>query len=143
MHDAANQLSAKQLHKMNAVKRHLQSHSPLMLIVGEKGSGKTNLLTDIILQMRVSRSIIRVQGRQKLHPTQLVNVLSKHWTTKSINEDQRLENQLDEVLNELAKHNQSCILVIDDAQLLSLSMLAALTHLATQQNGKKIHLHLF
>jgi hypothetical protein len=69
-------------------------------------------------------------------------VLSKHWTTKSINEEQRLENQLDEVLNELAKHNQSCILVIDDAQLLSLSMLAALTHLATQQNGKKIHLHL-
>jgi len=142
MHDAANQLSAKRLHKLNAVKRHLQSHNPLMLIVGEKGSGKTNLLTDVILQMRVSRHIIRVQGRQKLHPSQLVNVLSKHWTTKNINKEQRLESQLDEILDELSKHDQSCILVVDDAQLLSLSVLAALTHLATQQNGKKTHLYL-
>ncbi len=142
MQDAAHQRYAKRFQQLNSVKRFLQAQNPLMLIVGEKGSGKTNLLTDIVLQMRASRHMLRLQGHQSLHPSQLAKVLSKHWAIKHIDKNQRLENQLDQALSELAEHKQACILIVDDAHLLSLSMLAALTHLATQQDGKRVHLHL-
>ncbi len=142
MQDLTNQAYAKRLQQLNFVKRFLESQNPLMLIVGEKGSGKTNLLSDIVLQMRVSRHIIRLQGQQGLHPSQLAKVLSKHWAVKNTDKDLRIESQITQMLDGLAEHKQSCVLVIDDAHLLSLSMLAALSHIATQQDGKPVCLHL-
>jgi len=142
MQDADHQLYARRLQQLNSIKRFLQSHNPLMLIVGEKDSARNNLLTDIVLQMRVSRHIIRLQSHHSIHPSQLVKVLSKHWAINNIDKNQRIENQLDQMLGGLAEHNQSCILVVDDAHLLSLSVLAGLSHLATQQDGNKVHLHL-
>lgn len=142
MQDDDNQPHTERSQQLNAIKDFLQSQKPLMLIVGEKNSGKTNLLTDIILQVRASRHIIRVQGHPNLHPSQLTKVLSKHWTVENIDKDQRIETQLDQMLDGLTEHHQACILIIDDAHLLSLSVLAALTHLATQQDGKPTPLHL-
>jgi len=142
MQDAAHQLCAKRLQQLNSVKRFLQSQNPLMLIVGEKDNARSNLLADIVLQLRVSRHIIRLQGHQDLHPSQLAKVLSKHWAIHNTDNSQRIENQLDQILRGLAEHDQTCILVVDDAHLLSLSGMAALSHLATQQDGNPVHLHL-
>ena len=128
---------------LNLIKRFLQSDQALMLIVGEKGSGKTRLLLDIVLQMREARPIIRLQGNPKLNPSQLTQVLAKHWSIRHIDKNKRAENQLIDMLNGLKQKNQGYILSIDDAHLLSLPMLAALTHLIIQQQEKKpVHLHI-
>jgi hypothetical protein len=143
MHKPDNSPNPPNLKRLNFIKRFLQSNQALMLIVGEKGSGKTRLLLDVVLQMRETRPIIRLQGNPKLSPSQLTQVLAKHWRIHHIDKKKRVENQLSDMLEGLIKNNQSCILSIDDAHLLSLPMLAALSHLVTQQQGKKTaHLHL-
>ena len=134
--------ATQRLQQLNVIKRFLQSERPLMLIVGEKDSGKTKLLTDITLQMRISRHVIRLQATPNLNPSQLVAAVSKHWEIRHANQHERVENQLDEMLDGLIEHKQACILIIDDAHLLSLSVLAALSHLVTQQDGKHVYLHI-
>ena len=139
---ATHQIPAKRLHQLNAIKRFLYSSQSLMLIVGEKDSGKTNLLSDIVSQMRASRRVIRLQGTPNLRPLQFFNTLSKHWSIQNVDKHQRIENQLDKMLDGLMKHHETCLLIIDDAHLLSLSMLAAISYLAMQQDSKCISLHI-
>lgn len=142
MSEAAQQIKSERLHQLNVIKRFLQSPQSLILLVGERESGKTQLLDDVITQMRASRMIIRLQATPNLTPSQLAEAISKHWAIKNADKAARIETQLDKMLEGLTKHSQQCILVIDDAHLLSLSVLAAISHLATQQDGKAIHLHI-
>lgn len=143
MLDAAeNQPTVKCLEQINVIRRFFHSSSSLMTIVGEKNSGKTELLANIVLQMRESRPIIRLEGKTGLYPSQLVDVLSKHWAIHQADKHQRVETQLDEMIQNLSKHTSSFILIIDDAHLLSLSVLAAISHLVTQQEGNKVYLHI-
>lgn len=142
MTDTAYQPVDKRLQQLNVIKRFLQSNQPVMLIVGEKDSGKSNLLGDIILQLRQSRSTIRIQGTPNLHPAQLVSVLMKHWELPTKDANARIELQLDHLLTCLVEKKQNCLLVIDDGHLLSLSVLAALSHWVTQQDGKPVQLHI-
>ena len=134
--------AAQRLQQLNVIKRFLQAERPLMLIVGEKDSGKTKLLTDITLQMRISRHVVRLQATPNLNPSQLIAAIAKHWEIRHADQHERIEKQLDEMLGELIDNKRACILIIDDAHLLSLSVLAALSHLVTQQAGKRVYLHI-
>lgn len=120
----------------------VRSQKPLLLVIGERHSGKSKTLNDIVSQLKVSRHIIRMQGTPNIHPNQLATLLSKHWAAKISDEHARLENQLHEIVLGLSKHSQDCILLIDDAHLLSFSVLAAISHLANMQEHMKVHLHI-
>lgn len=138
----AYQPSSKSIQQINDVKRFLNSQHALLLIIGEIASGKTTLLSEVVMQIRDARNIIRLQGTPKSTPSQLISTLSKHWEVESLDQDQRMETQLDDLLNSLTNQNQSCILVIDDAHLLPLSALAAISYLVSQQDKKRARLHI-
>ena len=127
---------------LDTITRYLRSADPLLLVLGEKGSGKTHLLTQTVTQTRVSRHLIRLQGSASIQPIQLAKVLSKHWAAKIHDKHARLESQLHEIILGLAKHEQECVLLIDDAHLLPFSVLAAISHLAMMQDNMRVHLHI-
>ncbi|MCB1826933.1 MAG: AAA family ATPase, partial [Coxiellaceae bacterium] len=142
MRHAKHGVNTERLRQLNIIKQFLYSPQPLMLIVGEKDSGKTKLLTDIMLQMRASRNVVRLQATPNLRPSQLIIAVSKHWALDHNDDEERIENQLEKMLAGLATQQQSGLLIIDDAHLLSLSMLAAISHLVTQQEKEQTHLHI-
>lgn len=113
-----------------------------MLIVGELGSGKSDLLSEVVSQTRNSRQVVRLRGNPKLTPAQLLIALSKQWSISQTNNSPRIEVQLDNFLEQAAQQDLAAVLVIDDAHLLSLSALAAIAHLVTQQNDKTVYLHI-
>lgn len=137
-----NQAAQEREPQLSSVKRFLHSPCPMMLIIGEAGCGKTRLLNDVVEQNKNSRHILRLRGTTTLQPKQLTDLLSEHWAVKIKDIHARLENQLYEVLLRLAEHDQNCILLVDDAHTLSYSMLAALSHLAMQQENMNVCLHI-
>lgn len=128
--------------QLDAVNTFLRSQNPMMLIVGEAGSGKTTLLNELVSKSRAAFHVIRLRGSKKLTPTQLTQALCTHWAITIQDTHARLESQLHEVLLALAEHDQNCLLIVDDAHNLSYALLAALAHLAIQQENMKVHLHI-
>lgn len=120
----------------------LRSQDPLLLVVGDKGAGKTDLLTKIVQQFRISRHVIRLQGTSNIHPLQLAKMLTDHWAAKIHDRNARIEDQLHDIITGLNKHEQSCLLVIDDAHLLPFSVLAAISHLGVIQECMPVRLHM-
>ncbi len=141
MQDADDQMTSQDAY-LEVLRDYLNSQQPMILLVGESGCGKTTLLNKVIEQVRVSRHIIRMQGNSTVIPAQLTKILSKHWAAKVVNKRARLEGQLASILQGLRQHDQHCLLAIDNADLLSFSVLAALSYLAISQENKPVHLHL-
>ena len=116
---------------------------PMVLITGQQGTGKTTLINDFVAQVQVTNRIVRLQGDKQLQPNHLTQLLSHHWHI-DINADEKntYRKQLDQILLDLAASERNSILIADGAHLLPLSTLAALSHLATKQEGNSIKLHL-
>lgn len=119
----------------------LASQQSLMLILGSQDNIKSELLTEIIKNSRASQNIIRMQGSPVIKPNQLAALLSKNWQA-NISDDTNLKIQLEEILFSIAKNNLSCLLVIDDADSLSYSVLAALSYLVNLQENREVRLHI-
>lgn len=127
---------------LNIIHDFLRADKPLMLVLGDKGSGKTQLLNNTVQAIQISKHVIRLQGSEQIQPQQLIQVLSKHWAIRINHDEKKLKTQLEYILNALKKHDQHCLLVVDDAHKLPFSVMAALLHLAILQENKNIHLHL-
>lgn len=112
----------------------LHSDEPLLLIVGQRHSGKSELLSALVDKIQVSRPVMRLRGKANLTPTDLTELLSKHWAIDLDRQRKRVQESLDAVLLQLQQHDQRCVLVVEHAHLLSLSVLAAIVHLALTQS---------
>ncbi len=142
MNKTIHKTDSTQTDHIEALQRFLQSENPLMLIIGEQGSGKTDLLSNIVSRTQISRHVIRFQGNADTHPEDLTKLLTKHWAANITDDDAPLESRLYDILLSLTEHGAHCVLVVDDAHLLSFSTLAALSYLAISQDHMKVHLHL-
>ena len=125
---------------LQSLQNFIISTDSLLFISGEVGSGKTVLIEQFILQVRISTQILRIHGHAKFKPNHLLKLLNKHWADTEIRKTARLEQQLTTLLNALNQHDQSRVLLVDDAHLLPFSVLAALSHLASIQQ-QRVHLH--
>lgn len=132
----------EQISAFESVNQFLRTQHSLLLIIGNAGCGKTLLLNKIVAQTHISRDVIRMQGSANIHPSQLIKMLSKHWGTNVTDAKAGLHQQLQQILTSLAKKEQRCSLIIDDAHCLPLSVMAALSHLAIAQENKEILLHI-
>jgi len=115
----------------------LTSEKPMLLILGNRGSDKTKLLSDAVSHCDPSTMILRLKGRMRLHPTVLPELFRKHWAVAT-NENDRLNESLNSIIQCLHTQQQTCLLLIDNAHLLSIAVLAALCHLAHQQENKRV-----
>ncbi len=142
-------ISAAQLtEQLTTLMRFLRSNNPLLLVIGEKGSGKTRLLSSMVAKMRIARHIIRLKGNDNINAADLIKLFTKNWThlkttpNPTDTKEGRLEIQLGEILQSIVEHEHPCVFVVDDAHLLPISVLAAIIHLAILQEQHKVFLHL-
>lgn len=125
------------------LKSFLHSPKPMLLIIGKTGGHKTPLLPKAISFSDPNHMVLRLKGRPNLQPAILTTLLSKHWAiqaTKSI--DDESHETLDHMLNCLYAQNQTCLLLVEQAHLLPVSILTALCHLSQQQENKTVRIRM-
>lgn len=130
------------MQELNTLKEFTQSSDPLMLVLGEAGSGKTELLKDLVLHSTLSKPIIFLHGRNQIKPRLMLQALTQHLNISVEDHGQPLVEQLQMLVNGLTRKQHVGTLVIDDAHLLPFSILAALIHIVISQQGQHCYLHL-
>lgn len=120
-----------------SLKTFFHSEKPLLLIVGKRGSDKTKLLSQAITYCDPAHMMLRLKGQMQLRPIALTELFRKHWAV-TVTDHNKLNESLEEIISCLNAKRQTCLLLIDNAHLLSIAMLAALCHLSHQQEKKRI-----
>lgn len=133
--------TSKKAYQIESLKHFFKSNTPLILVIGKEGCGKTDLINHFIGSIQKQYRIIRLQGDSSLQPTELTTLISQHWDFYYNPLETKYRYQLDEILNKLSSKNQSSVLVVDSADLLPISTLAALSHLAIKQEGQSVNIH--
>ena len=131
----------KEHNPLESLRRFLQSNTPLLLVIGEGSSSKSQLLSQLVADVQVDQRVIRLQGERHLQPAQLTTLLSRHWGLNIDLSNASYRHQLDAVITDLTHKQQSCVLIVDDAHRLPISTLAALSHLTIKQDNGTVYLH--
>ncbi|PHQ78792.1 MAG: hypothetical protein COB66_08180 [Coxiella sp. (in: Bacteria)] len=126
---------------LEEIRRFAHSTDPLMLVLGNTGTGKTDLLDHVVSQVTMSHPIIRLKGRDHIKPRPMIKQLSEQWEVAVVDQTTSLSEQLQELVDGLIRQDNYCLLLVDDAHLLPFSVLAALVHIAIQQDTQ-CHMHL-
>lgn len=115
---------------------------PLLLIEGEFGIGKSMLLAQFLTQLSDDTIAYQIKGRSVITAAQLIAEVAQGFQLPMVLSQPTLLQQMDAELATLQRMQKTCLLVIDDADLLPTETLAALIHLTTAQNKNDIHLYL-
>ncbi len=122
-----------------ALKQFLQSVNPLLLILGTIGSRKTDLLSKAIDYSDPNHMVLRLKGRSNLPPSILMTVFSKHWALKTVGDEAiGINEKLNCIIKCLEEQQQHCLLLVEQAHLLPMTILNALCHLNHIQENKSI-----
>ncbi len=127
--------------QIHSIRDFLQAQQPMMLVLGEAQSGKSELLDQAMEQLATSHNAIRFQAKQHLKPRVMIQEIAHQWHIPIEDHGDPFVEQLRVLVNGLTRENREGILLIDDAQLLPYSVLAALIHAATTQ-GQNCRLRL-
>lgn len=127
----------------DSLKRFIRSDKPLMLVIGQPGSGKKQAL-ESFCQQTTSHRILEIQADANMQPRDMINLLCQHWQLRPPAEtsSSSYRKQLDHLLNEISQQQTPSVLIIHYAQTLRTSTLAALAHLSNRQQSPPISLHL-
>ncbi len=120
------------------LKHFFQSKKPMLLLLGKHGAQRTEILSQAITFTTPDQMVLRLKGKTTCKPDNLTSIFKKHWAVNIKPSDNRLNTQLDEILECLTRQKQSCVLLIDHANLLPISVLAALCHLSHKQENQFI-----
>lgn len=127
------------MQEASRLKQFFQSNKPMLLTLGNHNSSKSNLLSLTTSLVSPDQMILRIKGKSTLTPSHLVELFQKHWAVDIVKKSsQPLNAQFDDILDCLRQHHQSCLLIIDQAHLLPIAVLASLCHLGHQQENQPI-----
>ena len=111
----------------------------MMLVLGKNNQSRSTLLAETTPFIHTDQMLLKVKGKSTLKPTEFVSLFKKHWAiNEQLDTQAPLNSQLATVLDCLSKNQQSCVLVIDYAHLLPISVLAAICHLSFRQENQSI-----
>jgi len=126
----------------DSLKRFIKSDRPMMLIIGQHGSGKTQLVKHFSDKLSPEYRTLHINGNESCPPHQLVTLICQQW---DVNEDPDLtshRNQLDTLLNQIHQQHVPNVLIVSNAQNLNIATLAAISHLANAQEKPPVSLHI-
>jgi hypothetical protein len=103
----------------------LNGQSPLLLLIHQKK-----------LNFKSNQTVKHINGHQIQNTTDLILLISQHTQIPCPSTDLPLSNQLENILSTGQQKNHTIFLIIDKAESLPLSVLAAISHLAFLQEGK-------
>lgn len=136
-------LFPKQASQLASLQHFLLSTSALMLILGNAGTGKQELLDQLIGTTQMTRRIIRLQGQPDLQPSELAKLLSLHCRIETQEDASHPSyHLLEHIASRLQECDATCTLIIDNAHNLPVATLATLSRLAIKQEGSSVYLHI-
>lgn len=112
----------------------------LLAVTGNNCSGKTTLLKQFHKQVNDSMRVCELKANSAFTSADLVQVLSEHFNLTS-NADDTIEEQLEELTASIQESSKICLLLIDDAHLLSSQVLRHLLYIVRQQSETQMKLH--
>ena len=121
------------------LKKFFDTKKPMLLLLGEKNNSRANVLEKAATFTTPDQMVLRLKGKPTCQPKTLAELVHKHWAVNiDIDNDSRLNTQFNEIIECLTSQKQSCVLLIDHAHQLPISVLAALCHISHQQENKFI-----
>lgn len=116
------------------------STNAILFITGAQGCGKTTFLDQYLLQMHESAQICRIHDAAALTTSKLLRAITDSFSLTPVDHDP-LEEQLDTYLAEVQHSAKLCLLVIDNAELLSQDILQILFYFVRHQSESQMRLH--
>lgn len=133
---------AQQTRQLESLKHFLVNNPPLILVINDENTAKTALISKLIADIQTKKRVIRLQSDENLLPAQLTQLLLQHCEVELDDVAISCEQQLDKIIQSLATQNLACVFIIDDAERLPATTLAALLHMSMKQNTYHTHLHI-
>lgn len=115
---------------------------PLLLIEGEFGIGKSMLLAQFLTQLSADVTAYQLKGRASITPSQLIAELAQGFQLPLTLSQPTLQEQMAAEIATLQRLQKTCLLVIDDADLLPAETLVTLITLAAAQDQTRINLYI-
>ena len=117
-----------------------QHENALISIVGTRGCGKSTLLKQSLLQIDSNTLTHVLYGNHKLTPESLLLSLS-HAFNLPIPLGETLEEKYDNLLSSIQLNSQPCLLIFDNAHLLSIEVIQHIFYCIEQQTDYQMRLH--
>ncbi len=125
---------------LTTINNFLRADDPLLLVLGERGVGKTSFLAHFMTRRRDTMTTLQLRGNIKIDVSRLIDLLARHCCVE-IDRNLPRQQQLDKLLQILRAGQNLGLLIIDDAHQLPLDSLAALIYLINSQQEGSVCLH--
>lgn len=126
---------------LDVIQHVYQHENALITIMGPAGSGKSTFLKQLLFQIDSNILTNVVDAKSLLNAEALVNSMSNAFLSASPADDS-VEEQLDHLLNAIQFNSQHCLLIIDNAQQLSIDIVQYLFYCVEQQTEYHMRLHI-
>lgn len=139
------QYSDSKVHMQDAaqLKQFLQCNQPMLLVSCNNRAEKSLFLSNLISHCDPQKIFFRLKGRLNLHPTLLTELFSKHWAVNSHAANRKKTGiSFDHIFASLKTHGQHCLLIVERAHLLPISILEMLCRLADHQTINGTHIQI-
>lgn len=117
-----------------------RTNNVLLAITGVKASGKTTFLQQFISQLEDTTYVCQIVASSDLSPAVIVQTMMRDFSLPKTPEDS-IDEQLDVHLANLQHYPKPCLLVMDNAHLLSSESLSILLYIVRQQSETQMRLH--
>ena len=115
-----------------------KNNEPLLIITGERGMGKTALLSAFSLSGDAPADMLVLKGRQTLTPERLVLKLIQEWHLDSPPEKTSYSEMLAGILLQMQSLPEKALLVIDNADQVPIATLAAIMYCCVSQQDERV-----
>jgi hypothetical protein len=131
------------IHKqLGQLQSFIESKLPLILIIGEKNSGKSNLLNNLTEKLSTHCKVLKANKQDLQSAQHLIEALKQKIKLPNNQKEQKSEQALEKIISYCKSQEKSFLLIIDDADQAKLSVLATLSHLSLLQEEKSAQLHI-
>lgn len=127
-------------HHLDLLQHLIRTENVLLAVFGQKGSGKTTLSRQLIAQIGETMHVHAINAGSRIDLTRMLQILQEGFNLPTFDND-LLEERLDNQIADLQFHEQTCVLLIDDAQELPEETLQALLYLIKQQSKTQMRFH--
>lgn len=130
-----NQCLQKYLIELN---EYTQDREPLLIVTGERGMGKTALLSSFYLSGEAPADMLILKGRETLTPEKLMSKIIQDWHLDNPTEKSTQSQTLTHILNQMSDLPAPALLVIDNADQVPIATLAAIMYLCVAQKDERV-----
>lgn len=113
----------------------------LLVVAGNSSSGKSTLARQFHKQVQDSMRVCEIKANSSFSPEQLIQTLSEQFHV-TLTTEATHEEQLDQLIATIQESQKICLVLVDDAHLLSNPVLNNMLYLLRQQSESQMKLHI-